>query len=249
MGLAIATQLQTWGAAALILVARNIKGNDVAAGLQTPQCKVVFVQADLADAEATESVVSKALSLLDNGTIISGLVNAAAITARGNLKTETAIGFDRQFAINVRAPFLLTQAVARHLIEAKATGSIVNITSCAAHGGAPFVMAYSASKAALVNLTKTNAAELAPMGIRVNAVNMGWCKTDNEDALQRQRDAEWLDRADESVPLGRILRPEDAAVTVVFLLSQSSAMTTGTILDLHPEFPHGMLSLHDTDER
>jgi NAD(P)-dependent dehydrogenase (short-subunit alcohol dehydrogenase family) len=249
LGLAIAKQLQAWGAATLVLVARNSNGKEVAAGLQTPQCRVVFVQADLGDVAATESVVSRALSVLDDGTVISGLVNAAATTARGNLKTETAQGFDRQFAINVRAPFLLTQAVARHLIERKATGSIVNITSCAAHGGAPFVMAYSASKAALVNLTKTNAAELAPVGIRVNAVNMGWCKTQNEDILQRERDTEWLERADASVPLGRILRPEDAAVTVAFLLSQSSAMTTGTILDLHPEFPHGMLSLQDTDER
>lgn len=250
LGLAVAKQLQAWGASALVLVARRRdKGHAVAAHLQTLQCRVVFVQADLSDADAVQAVLPQALELLGDSTVISGLVNAAAITTRGSLKTETAEGFDKQFAVNVRAPFLLTQAVANHLMQRKKTGSIVNITSCAAHGGAPFVMAYSASKAALVTLTKNNAAELAPVGIRVNAVNMGWCFTDNEDALQLQRDENWLARADTSVPLGRILRPHDVAVTVAFLLSQSSAMTTGSILDLHPEFPHGMLSLQDTDER
>ena len=111
-------------------------------------------------------------------------------------------------------------------------------------------MAYSASKAALVNLTKTQAAQLAPHGIRINAVNMGWTFTDAENTLQTaQRDAHWISRADASAPLGRILRPVDVAVTVCFLLSDASAMTTGTIMDLHPEFAHGLISLQATDER
>lgn len=196
---------------------------------------------------------------------ISGLVNAAAVTARGNLFTTTPTAWDEQFAINVRAPFLLTQAVAAHMMEWKnrmetttttTTSSprprcaIVNITSCAAHGGAPFVMAYSATKAAAVNLTKTTAAQLAPHGITVNAVNLGWCYTDNEDALQTaQTDAAWIARADASVPLGRILRPADAAVTVSFLLSDASQCMTASIVDLHPEFAHGMLSLQESDAR
>ena len=99
-------------------------------------------------------------------------------------------------------------------------------------------------------LTKCNAAELAPKGIRVNGVNLGWCYTDNEDALQtaRQSDGQWIRRADASVPLGRILRPEDAAVTIAFLLSDSASMTTGTITELHPEFAHGMISLADSED-
>ena len=78
-------------------------------------------------------------------------------------------------AINVRAPLLLTQALAKHMMECKIRGgSIVNISSVAAHGGAPFILAYSASKAALNCVTTNDAAELAPHGIRVNAINMGW---------------------------------------------------------------------------
>ena len=126
----------------------------------------------------------------------------------------------------------------------------MNICSVAAYGGAPFVMAYSASKAALVALTKNNAAELAPKGVRVNAINMGWCYTDNEDKLQtEQTDAGWIERADEGVPLGRILRPSDVAATVGFLLSDASAMMTASAIDLHPEYAHGMLSLLDEDAR
>ena len=131
-------------------------------------------------------------------------------------------------------------------------GSVVNICSVASYGGAPFVMAYSASKAALVALTKNNAAELAPKHIRVNGINMGWCYTTNEDKLQTVQaggDETWISRADESVPLGRILRPRDVAVAVGYLLSDASSMMTGAILDLHPEFAHGMLSLLDTDSR
>jgi len=216
---------------------------------------VEFLETDLSDAEAASSVIPRAAALLGGTHAISGVVNCAATTDRGNLFTETAAGFDRQMAVNVRAPFLITQAAARYMTNGVRSGggvrgSIVNVISCAAHGGAPFITAYSASKAALVALTKCNAAELAPKGIRVNGVNLGWCYTDNEDALQtaRQSDADWIRRADASVPLGRILRPEDAAVTIAFLLSDSSSMTTGTITELHPEFAHGMISLADSED-
>jgi NAD(P)-dependent dehydrogenase (short-subunit alcohol dehydrogenase family) len=74
--------------------------------------------------------------------------------------------------------------------------------------------------------------------------------TTNEDALQTtQSDADWIQRADAGVPLGRILRPSDVAVTVIFLLSDASAMTTGTVVELHPEYAEGMISLQATDAR
>merc|ERR1719183_2294188 len=127
--------------------------------------------------------------------------------------------FDKQFDINTRAPFLLTQAVAKHNIAKKARASIVNISSIAAKGGAPFIMAYSASKAALNVLTTNNAAELTPHGIRVNAVNMGWTYTENENALMEAKGgADWLSGADAALPLKRLMRPVDVACTVCFLL-------------------------------
>lgn len=94
-------------------------------------------------------------------------------------------------------------------------------------------------------MTKNNAAELAPHKIRVNAINMGWTLTDNEDVMQQSEHAEggdWVKHADAGVPLGRILRPHDIATTVVFLLSGASAMMTGSVLELHPEWADGMIS-------
>lgn len=97
------------------------------------------------------------------------------------------------------------------------------------------------AKAALVALTKNNAAELGQHGIRVNAVNMGWTATDNEDVLQRAESGDdWLANADKTSALGRICRPSDIAQGVLFLLSDA-AFTTGSVMQLHPEFIVGML--------
>merc|ERR1719454_1192502 len=156
--------------------------------------------------------------------------------------------FNKQFDINSRAPFLLSQAVAKHMIKRGYRGSIVNISSIAAKGGAPFITAYSASKAALNVLTANNAAELAPYGIRVNAINMGWTYTDNENALMVKKGGpDWLPKADASLPMKRLMRPVDVACTALFLLSPASMMTTGNCYDLHPDTALGMLSLKSED--
>ena len=251
LGLEISRKLKENGASGIVIAARSEgKGVEAAKDLDGDGCRVRFVQADTADPESVKSLASEAASLMKGP--IHGLVNAAASTARGNLLTTTVDDWDMMLDINTRGPFLLTQEISKHMIENKVRGSIVNITSNTADGGAPFIMAYSVSKAALVCLTKNNAAELARRGtgIRVNCVNMGWCYTENEDKLQQSQnggDPTWIDRADAGIPLGRILRPGDVAATVGFLLSDSSAMMSGTCIELHPEYPKGMMSLALTD--
>jgi NAD(P)-dependent dehydrogenase (short-subunit alcohol dehydrogenase family) len=278
LGLTIAELLLELGAAGTVIVGRDPSKGQIA--LEKLQAKssssiVEFLAADVGNVQQVRTVVEQATEKLreqhkrrtksgqneDSKTVIlTGLVNAAATTTRGNLHTETIEGFDRHFAVNTRAPFVLTQAFANALESHNNNqnsslpplrGSVVNIASCASYGGAPFVMAYSASKAALVCLTKNNAHELVQSGIRVNAVNMGWCYTDNEDTLQTaQTDSQWIERADASVPLGRILRPRDVAVTVAFLLSEnSSPMMNGTVVELHPEYARDMISLATVDQR
>ena len=245
------------GAAGLVLISRSAdKGETVCQELSTDGCTCVFVKADLSSAEDASGVIDKASTAITESSCptktITGLVNAAATTSRGNLLTTTADDFDWQMALNVRAPFLVSQGFAKYLINmndsndgsAAVGGSIVNICSVAAKGGAPFIMAYSAAKAALVCMTKNNATEMARYGIRVNGVNMGWCLTDNENALQTKTNGpNWAQEADAGVPIGRILRPRDVAATVGFLLSSASNMMTGSIIDLHPEYADGMLSL------
>lgn len=240
LGLAAARVLKGNGAAGLVLVSRTEK-NEVCVELDGDGCCCRWIRADLSNHEEAASVIPKAVEAMKDVGTITGVLNAAATTGRGNLMTTTADEFDKQMALNVRAPFLITQAAANHMMG----GSIVNIASCAAHGGAPFIMAYSVSKAALVALTKNNAAELAPHGIRVNAINMGWTFTDNENTIQQREHvagSTWLQHADAGVPLGRILRPQDVAVTICFLLSSASTMMTGSVIDLHPEFAHGLIS-------
>merc|ERR1719197_2178963 len=157
--------------------------------------------------------------------------------------------FNMQFDINTRGPFLLSQAVAKHMMAQKSRGSIVNVSSLAAKGGAPFIMAYSASKAAVNCITQNNATELAPHGIRVNAINMGWTYTENENKLMLAKTGgkEWLCDVESSLPMRRIMHPVDVACTVCFLLSPAAQMTTGNIYDLHPDTALGMLSTKTTD--
>ncbi len=228
------------------------KGEKVCSEIQSENtnCVVKFVGADLSKAEDAMAVAPKAADAMKDVGPISGLVNAAATTERGNLLNTTPESFDWQMAVNVRSPFLVTQGIAQHMIDNQVKGgSVVNIISNCANGGAPFIMAYSASKAALQAMTKNNAAELAPKGIRVNGVNMGWCATENEDKLQTSVNGSgWLDQADAGVPLGRILRPDDAAATVGFLLSDASSMMTGSVLALHPEYPEGLISTVANEE-
>ena len=251
MGLEVARCLKESGAGGIVLVSRSAgKGADACSELNCDACKVVYVSADLGAPEAPGKMVAEAVEHMRDVGAISGVINAAAYTARGNLFTTSASDYDNMMAINARAPFLVTQAAATHMIEAKVRGSIVNICSVAATGGAPFITAYCASKAALVCQTKNNAAELAPHGIRVNGINMGWCYTDNEDALQTRQnggDARWIDKADAGVPLRRIIRPRDVACTVLFLLSEQAAMMSGGIIDLHPEYAAGMQGLATVD--
>lgn len=247
LGLEIARQLKATGAKTIILMSRTkSKGDQAAAELTGAGCTAHFVQADMSNPESVMKGAAAAIACC--GGKVDGLINAAGTTERGNLMNTTVEGFDKQFAINARAPFLMTQAVAKSMIATKTRGAVVNIGSVAAKGGAPFIMAYSASKAAVDILSVNNAAELAPHGIRVNAIDMGWTYTENENALMVAKGgANWLEGADAAHPFGRLMRPVDVACTACFLVSPASQMMTGNILDLHPDSALRMLGLKTED--
>merc|ERR1719160_2153461 len=247
LGLEIAHQLKKIGASKIAILARTrSRGEAAAAELTSGNCTAYFVQADMADPESLQAAAAEAIKVL--GGRVDGLVNAAGTTERGNMMDTSVDMFNKQFDTNTRAPFLLSQAVAKHMIEQKTRGSIVNISSIAAKGGAPFIMAYSASKTALNTLTQNNATELAPHGIRMNAINMGWTYTENENALMVAKGGpNWLKEADAQMPLKRLMRPVDVACTACFLLSPAAQMMTGNVLDLHPDTALGMLSTKTVD--
>ena len=241
LGRCIAILCAGAGARGVLVTGRDAtRGAEVVAKINREWGEAAFVAVDLGDEAAATKIMDAAVAAF--GTVDLLVNSAAACFPRGDLETTTPELWDTMMHTNVKAPFLLTQAFARHVKARRARGAVVNIGSCAAHGGAPFILAYSCSKAALACFTKNTAAELRPHGIRVNQVNMGWCYTEAEDRGQRQTNENWLAEADAASPSGRILRPEDTAASVLHLLSEASAMVTGAILDISPDMLPGIMS-------
>ena len=244
LGKCIAIQCAKAGARGVLVCGRSAeRGMAVVDEIRSlaPGCLCDFSQGDLAEGDAVaQATVAKAVALF--GTV-EGLVNSAAVCfPRGTLADTTPELWDKMMKTNLTAPFLFTKAFTEVMKAARVRGAVVNIGSCAAHGGAPFILAYSCSKGGLAILTKNNAQELRGHGIRVNQVNMGWCLTDAEDAGQRaEKGPDWLADADAGSPTGRLLRTVDTSATVVHLLSEASAMITGAVVDVSPDVIPGML--------
>jgi NAD(P)-dependent dehydrogenase (short-subunit alcohol dehydrogenase family) len=159
---------------------------------------------------------------------LGGLVNCAGIYPNTPFLDTSVAEWDRVLSVNLRAPFLVTQAVARRMIADKVGGSIVNISSTASRLARPGIAHYGASKAGLNQLTAVTAVELAPHGIRVNSVT----PTQSGQPLGYGYQADVLERSGPSrgIPLGRWGRPEDQANAVLFLASDDAAFITGADL-------------------
>jgi NAD(P)-dependent dehydrogenase (short-subunit alcohol dehydrogenase family) len=186
---------------------------------------------DLSEASNCERAVNTALEHFGQ---IDILANCAGSTARGGILDTSPDAFDRLFAVNVRAPFFMIQHAAKAMTKQK-TGVIVNITSMLAYGGPPFLLTYSATKAAMNTVTKSAANTLKRDGIRVFAINLGWTVTPTEHRVQTQvhgMSEHWAKEVGDKQPFGRLLVPEDPAALISFLASKDAAMMTGVIVDL-----------------
>lgn len=231
IGAEIARDCARAGAAGICITGRNVaNGDQMVAELSGIGTRAMFVRAELGRAADVEAIVPAALASFGS---VDGLVNAAGITDRGHIDDTTVELWDRMMAVNVRAPFILTQAVVRHLKAVKKPGSIVNIITRSSHGGQPFLTAYSTSKGALATLTKNNAHALRADRIRVNGVNIGWADTPGEHAIQARdgKPADWLQQAEPQQPFGRLIKPDDVATLAVYLLSDAAQMMTGALID------------------
>lgn len=228
IGEGIARAAAEAGAAGVCITGRDPqRGAAVAAALGT---RAHFVATDLADASATSRIVEQAEAALGP---VDALVNAAGLTDRGTITDTPVELWDRLFAVNARAPFILTQAFARRLRALGKPGSIVNVITMSSHGGQPFLTAYAASKGALATLTKNTAHGLRSDRIRVNGINLGWADTPGEHAIQARdgNPPDWLARAEPAQPFGRLIRPDDVAGLAIHLLSDAAAMMTGALID------------------
>lgn len=216
----------------LVICGRNAdRGRQLQEELTRGGCRTAFVPADLSRVEDCRKVVESARHEFGR---IDFLVNSAATSERGSILDSTPELFDRIMALNVRAPFFLMQGALRLMIEQGIDGSIINIISVSSHGGQPFLTPYSASKGALVTLTKNVANSVVKQRIRVNGLNLGWMDTPGEHAIQKRfHDAadDWLEKAERGQPVGRLVKPQEVAQVVAFLLSERSGMMTGSIID------------------
>ena len=232
LGEAIARLFGERGAAGIVICGRNRdRGERVASDISSAGCPTVFVEADLAKVADCREVVATADERFGR---VDVLVNAAALTDRGDIFDTTELRFNEIFDVNVRGPFFLIQESVRIMRREKITGSIVNIQSMSAHGGQPFNTAYCASKGALATLTRNVAHSLLKFRIRVNGLNIGWMSTPGEDSIQKTyhgaKDG-WLEEAVKAKPFGRLIDPKEVARACVYLCSDESGLMTGSNID------------------
>jgi meso-butanediol dehydrogenase / (S,S)-butanediol dehydrogenase / diacetyl reductase len=190
----------------------------------------VAVEVDVRERASVERAFGEALKHLGGCDIL--IANAGVSTMRRALDLSDE-DWDFNFAVNARGMFLTNQIAARHFV-AQGAGCIVNTASLAAKVGAPLLAHYSASKFAVLGWTQALARELAPTGIRVNAVCPGFVKTgmqareiEWESSLRDVSSQRVIDDYVAQTPLGRLEEPEDVADVVVFLCSDKARFMTG----------------------
>ncbi len=232
LGEATARLFAERGMNGILITGRNAeRGNAVAANLLKMGCKAVFVKADLSNGEDCKRILSEAEKTFGS---IHILVNSGAITKRGSIYDTSVELWDEMMAVNLRAPFILTQGCIKMMRRDGIAGSIVNVISVVAHGGPGFLTPYSTSKGGLATFTKNVAYSVMRHRIRVNGLMLGWMDTPGEDAIQREfHDAEdgWLEKAEANLPFGRLIKMDEAARAIAWMVSSESGLMTGALID------------------
>ncbi len=221
IGRAIATGLAASGAA-VVIASRTAEQLDAVAGeIRDKGGQVLAVPTDLTHSEQIEQLAAAAMKAFGR---IDILVNNAARSFLRGLLDLREDGWDKVFNTNVKAVWLLSRAVARHMIEQK-SGRIINITTVGAEKAELGMAAYGSSKAALKMLTRCMAREWAPFGIQVNAVGPGLTRTDFSQPIWSNPDI--AKHVTSLLPLGRIAEPEEIVPAVLFLASDAASYMTG----------------------
>jgi NAD(P)-dependent dehydrogenase (short-subunit alcohol dehydrogenase family) len=231
LGAAIARTFARAGAGGIAIVGRDTaKGEAVARGIEAETgVPVLVIGADLADIDAVRRVVPEADARFGRLDI---LVNAAALTDRGNLLNTSPELFDRMIAVNTRAPFFLMQDAVGVMEREGVEGRIVNIGSVSGRVGQPFLAPYAASKGGLASLTRHAGYALMRNRIHVNQLDIGWMASDHERKIQLEEtgDPDWEEKARAGLPFGRLLDPEEVARAVLWMASDDSGIMTGAVI-------------------
>ncbi|MHB1844101.1 MAG: 3-oxoacyl-[acyl-carrier-protein] reductase [Deltaproteobacteria bacterium] len=205
----------------------NYAGNEAAAAetaklVSEAGGEAKLLRFDVADAEASTQAVE---ALVSDWGRLDVLVNNAGVAVDGLVLRLKEADLDRQLAVNVKGALYLSKAAARPMMKQR-QGSIVNLSSVVGEMGNAGQVVYSATKAALIGLTKSLAKELASRNIRVNAVAPGFIDTDMTERIPEAQRQELI----ALIPSGRLGSADDVANAVLFLASSAASYVTGEVL-------------------
>jgi len=229
IGHATALSLANCGAA----VAVNYHNNEIGAELLRKQIvanggKAVAIQADVTVASDVESLVKRTVE--EFGTVDILVNNAGSLIERLRLLEMSEERWDQVVDLNLKSAFLCCKAVAPLMMERK-TGAIINLSSIAGrNGGALGSLHYSSAKGGLISFTKGLAKELAPFGVRVNAVSPGVIDTPYHEQFSSP---EMMKNYVNAIPLGRVGNSEDVAKVIAFLASDASGYLVGETIEVN----------------
>ncbi len=211
--------------------------SDVVTEIEAMNRRAISVVADVSDAKQVEKMVDKTVSHFGSIDILVNNAGTKAGKDRVPVVDLTEEDWDRVQRVNVKGVFLCCRAVARHLIAQGTGGKIINLSSLRGKQGAASYGAYSASKFAVIGLTQSLAHELAPYQINVNALCPSLVDTErvshlasalmSKDLSAEEQRAEFVQRSEQSVPLGRLATGADVAKMAAFLASDEAAYLTG----------------------
>ena len=222
IGEVIATRLAAAGATVCIA---DIDGATAASTAARIGCGAWSIVVDITD---SDSVARAVASLLEQNKVIDILVNNAGVAGKAApIWEQTDADWQKVMAININGPFYFCRAVIP-CMRSRGYGRIVNIASVAGKEGNPNMVAYSASKAALIGLTKSIAKEVASEGICINAVSPAVIRTKILEQLTPAQIAYMVER----IPMKRTGQPEEVAAVVHFLASRDCSFVTGQCYDV-----------------
>ena len=233
IGLACAQRLVEDGNKVVLTDMDTDAGFKAAKDLAADNNRAVFIEADVSDPLKVHNLIAETISSFGR---IDGLVNNAAIAVKGGALDMSIEDFDRNIAVNLRGPFLVSRAVAQHMVKEiedrddrsrlnAEPYAIVNMSSINDTVAIPDYLAYTVSKGGLRQMTRAMALELAPYGIRVNAVGPGSIKT--EMLAKVNSDPAAMNKILSRTPMGRPGLPDEIAAVTAWLLSDESSYITG----------------------
>jgi NAD(P)-dependent dehydrogenase (short-subunit alcohol dehydrogenase family) len=221
IGRAIATGLAAEGASVVVADIDGERAVVVAAELEASGADAVPVTVDVSQAEQVDAMIETAVDRFGR---LDVHVNNAGRAARGFVSEMADEAWDSVIGVNLRGTFLCSRAVLRHMIPQR-SGRIVNTASGLGLRGSPGGAVYGASKAAIINFTKSLAQEVARYGITVNAIAPGVTDTPFWRANRSEAEIE------EAYRRGLVGRPEDFVPLVVFLCSEAGGIHSGITVD------------------